>query len=276
MVRTKRAKYFVAFVAPVLLEVVTILGFLTTAQAQAQAQAKIPNHIVGDNKLKGATFEPRKDQPAPTLTVGGGRRNDAKCPQDRQASEQLTQTNPLNQHLTPLLPSPFTNLQLTVSEHPTFLVYVPQTTAKAVEFTLVTKDKDNSEKGIYQTTLALTSTPGIVSISLPATAPVLEIGKDYKWVVVMACQGGNPTPEDPLAEGLVRRIQPDSSLSQLDKAKPLNRVALYAKSGNWYDAVANLAALRKDQPNDPEVASAWKDLLQGAGLGAIANAPLKN
>ena len=272
MVRTKRSQYFVAFVAPVLLEVVTMLSFLTTAQAQA----KTPNQILGDRQLKGATFEPRKDQPAPTLTVGGGRRNDNNCPQDRPTSEQLTKTNLLNQRLTPLLPSPLTNLQLTVSTNPTFLVYVPQTSAKAVEFTLVTKDKDNSEKGIYQTTVTLTNTPGIVSIRLPATAPVLEIGKDYKWVVVMACQGGEPTPEDPFAEGLVRRIQPDSSLSQLDKAKPLDRVALYAKSGSWYDAVANLAALRKDQPNDPEVASAWKELLQGAGLDAIANAPLKN
>jgi hypothetical protein len=53
-------------------------------------------------------------------------------------------------------------------------------------------------------------------------------------------------------------------------------VALYAKSGTWYDALANLAELRKAQPNNTEVASAWKELMQGAGLDAIANAPLKN
>jgi hypothetical protein len=53
-------------------------------------------------------------------------------------------------------------------------------------------------------------------------------------------------------------------------------VALYAKSGVWYEASANLAALRKAQPNDPEVASAWKELLETAGLDAIANATLNN
>ncbi|HAJ60635.1 MAG TPA: hypothetical protein DCP31_16335 [Cyanobacteria bacterium UBA8543] len=272
MVWTKHPRHFMVLTTFILLEFVTTLGFLTTAQTQA----KTSNQILGDRQLKGATFEPRKDQPAPTLTVGGGRRNNNKCPQDRPASEPLTKTNLLNQRLTPILPSPLTSLQLTVSAHPTFLVYIPQTNAKSVEFTLVTQDKDNSEKGIYQTTLALTSTPSIISISLPATAPMLEIGKDYKWIVVMACQTGEPTPEDPFVEGLVRRIQPDSSLSQLDRAKPLDRVALYAKSGSWYDAVATLAALRKDQPNNSEVASAWKDLLQGVGLDAIANAPLKN
>jgi hypothetical protein len=40
--------------------------------------------------------------------------------------------------------------------------------------------------------------------------------------------------------------------------------------------VANLAALRKSQPNDSQVVSAWENLLKDAGLGAIANAPLKN
>jgi hypothetical protein len=56
----------------------------------------------------------------------------------------------------------------------------------------------------------------------------------------------------------------------------LERVNLYAKSGIWYDAVANLAALQKTQPNNPEVASAWKDLLRGVGLDVIAKAPLKH
>ncbi|HAA31369.1 MAG TPA: hypothetical protein DCE56_31225, partial [Cyanobacteria bacterium UBA8553] len=93
----------------ILLEFVTTLGFLTTAQTQA----KTSNQILGDRQLKGATFEPRKDQPAPTLTVGGGRRNNNKCPQDRPASEPLTKTNLLNQRLTPILPSPLTSLQLT-------------------------------------------------------------------------------------------------------------------------------------------------------------------
>ena len=271
MVWTKFPRYLVALSTPLLLEVVMIPGFLTTAQAQT----KTPTQTTNDLRLKGVTFEPRKDQPAPTTTIGGGRRNDGICPQDRKASEQLAQSKPLDQLLTPVLPSPFTDLQLTVSAHPTFLVYVPQTSAKAVELTLFARDKDKGEKPIYQTSVNLSGTPGIVSITLPATAPDLEMGKDYKWIVALTCQAGGPTLEDPFVEALIRRIQPDSALTQLAQAKPLDRVALYAKSGSWYDALANLAELRKAQPNDAEVASAWKELMQGAGLEAIANAPLK-
>ena len=267
MVWKKIPQYLLALTAPVLLELVMIPGFLTTAQAQTRT----PTQTTGNSRLKQVTFEPRKDQPAPTITVGGGRRNDGKCLQDRQASAQSsTEVKPLDQLLTPLLRSPVTEPQLTVSARPTFLVYVPQTSAKAMELKL----EDSNGQDFYYTTLNLSSTPGIVSIQLPTNAPELEIGKDYKWLVSMVC--GSGAPEDSFVDGSVRRIQADSTLSQIERAKPLDKVALYAKNGVWFDAVANLAALRKAQPNDPQVASAWKELLQGAGLDAIANAPLKN
>jgi hypothetical protein len=273
MIWTKLPWHLLAFSAPLVLELVTISGFSTTAQAQTRT----PTQINLAQRRKTVTFEPREDQPAPTYTVGGGKRG--TCGKNPQASEPATEPLPLDHSLTPLLRSPLTDPQLTVSARPTFLVYVPQTSAKAVEFTLLLRDKNGSEKGIYQTSVNLTGTPGILSISLPATAPELEIGQDYEWRVVMACQTGEVNlfePNDPFAEALIRRIQPDSSLSQIDRAKPLDRVALYAKEGVWFDAVANLAALLKSQPNEPQVASAWKELLQGAGLGEIAHAPLMN
>lgn len=263
MVWIKFPQYLVALSTLLLLEIVTIPRFLITAQAQS----KTPTQTSPTSNVKQVTFEPRRDQPAPKTTVGGGRRNDGRCPQDRQGSEQPSATKSLDQLLTPLLRSPITDPQLTVSPRPTFLVYVPQTSATGMELTL-----ERDGEGIYQTTVNLTGTPGIVSIQLPANAPELEMGKDYKWLVSMVC--GSGSPEDSFVEGSVRRIQPDSTLSQIDQAKPLDKVALYAKNGVWFDTVATLAALRQAQPNDPQVASAWENLLKDAGLGAIANAPL--
>lgn len=272
MIRTKFSQYCVVLSTPLLLAVVMVPDFLTTAQAKPkpQTQPKNPNQTSLPQPPKQVTFEPRKDQPAPKITVGGGRRNDGQCSQDRKASElTIPEAKPLNQLMTPLLRSPQSDAQLTVSSRPTFLVYVPKTSAKGLELTL-----EQDGKGISLTTVNLTGTPGIVSISLPANEPELEIGKDYRWLVSVVCERGSP--EDSFADGTVRRIKADSSLSKIDLAKPLDKVVLYAKNGVWFDALANLAALRKAQPNNPEVASAWKDLLQGAGLGAIANAPLKN
>jgi hypothetical protein len=261
MVWTKLPKYFVVIFTPVLLEVVTLPGFLTTARAQT----KTPTQTLSAPNAKQVIFQPRSDQPAPKTTVGGGRRSDGKCAQDRNASEESAQSNTPDRLVTPLVRS---DSQVTVLARPTFLVYVPQTSAQALELKL----EDGQGKGIYHTRINLTGTPGIVSMSLPAAAPELEVGKDYKWLVSVVCQSG--APDDLFVEGSVRRIQPDSTLSQVDKVEPLEQAALYAKSGVWYEAVANLAALRKAQPNDSQVASAWENLLKDAGLGAIANAPL--
>ncbi|HEY9651824.1 MAG TPA: DUF928 domain-containing protein [Coleofasciculaceae cyanobacterium] len=219
---------------------------------------------------KRVIFEPRRDQPAPGVTRGGGRRNDSKCWQDRQSSQAPAHTQSLGQLLTPLLRSPLDEPQLTVLTHPTFLVYIPQTSAKTVAFAL----EDADGNGIYQTAMNLTGTPGIISISLPTTVPELEIGKDYKWIVSVVCQTG--APEDWFAEGSVRRIHADSSLSQVEQVEPLEQITLYAKSGIWFETVANLAVLRKAQPNNPEITAAWEELLDDAGLGAIANAPLQH
>jgi hypothetical protein len=266
MVWTKFFRYFVVLSAPLMLELIITPGFLTTARAQT----KTPTQTLSVPSSKQVIFQPRSDQPAPKTTVGGGRRNDGKCAQDRNASQDYAESNTADRLMTPLVRSPLTDSQLTVSARPTFMVYVPQTSAQALELKL----EDGQGKGIYQTRINLTGTPGIVSMSLPAAAPELEVGENYKWLVSVVCQSGEP--EDLFVEGSVRRIQPDSTLSQVDKVEPLERVALYAKSGVWYEALANLAALRKAQPNDSQVASAWENLLKDAGLGAIANAPLKN
>lgn len=266
MVWTKLPKYLVVISTPLLLEIVSLPGVLTTARAQT----KTPTQTLSTPGSKQVIFQPRSDQPAPKTTVGGGRRSDGKCAQDRNASEESAESNTPDRLLTPLVRSPLTDSQLTVSARPTFLVYVPQTSAQALELKL----EDGQGKGIYQRRIKLTGTPGIVSMSLPAAAPELEVGKNYKWLVSVVCQSGSP--EDLFVEGSVRRIQPDSTLSQVDKVEPLEQVALYAKSGVWYEAVANLAALRKAHPNDSQVTFAWENLLKDAGLGAIANAPLKN
>lgn len=266
MVWTKLSRYFVVFSASLLLETAISPGLFTIAQVQA----KTPTSMTATSRGKRVIFEPRSDQPAPGTTRGGGRRNDSKCWQDRQSSQSPAQAQSSEQLLTPLLRSPLDEPQLTVSSRPTFLVYIPQTSAKAVELSL----EDADGNGIYQTAMNLTGTPGIISISLPTSAPELEMGKDYKWIVSMVCQTG--APEDWFAEGSVRRVQADSSLIQVEQVEPLDQVALYAKSGIWFEAVANLAALRKAQPNNPEIASAWEELLEEAGLGAIANAPLQN
>ena len=191
------------------------------------------------------------------------------CETSEETNSIGVRTKTIDKTLVPLLPS--SKLGLTASSHPTFMVYVPQTSAKALEFTL-----ENEEgEGIYQTEVNIDKAPGIMSFSLPKTESALEIDQDYRFVVSIICQ--QTGPKNPFVEGLVRRISPDSALvNQLNKPESLEKVMLYSESGYWFDAMENLAALKRSQPDDSEVAAAWENLLASVGLEKITKAPLQN
>ncbi|TYQ26831.1 DUF928 domain-containing protein [Pseudanabaena sp. UWO311] len=242
-------RYFVLISIATIWEITTFFVFSSDARAQ--------------------TFEPSASNPAPTTTIGGGRRtNDGQCLKNRdiQPREDKIKKS-LEQQLTPLLPQ--NKFGLTVSASPTFLAYIPKTSAIAVEFTL----ENQQGKGIAQKTITLTSTPSIINVQFEGTP--LEVGKDYKWLISVICETGDP--EDIFAEGIIRRIKPDTTLlSKLEKATELERVSLYAKFGIWHEAIAGLASLRISQPNSPELMTSWLNLLKSTSLESIANTPLTN
>jgi hypothetical protein len=164
---------------------------------------------------------------------------------------------------------PATHQGLTVAEHPTFFVYVPQTSAQKALFVL----KDENEDYYYQKTIPIPRTAGIVSFRLPADAPAIEIGKRYKWSFVMIC-GEAIRPDSPGVEGRIQRIEPKPALSSRIKNLPqLERAALYGRDGIWYDTLTSLAELRRSH-DDSTLAATWEQLLRGVGLEAIATKPL--
>ena len=223
----------------------------------ARSHSKISNYINHNQGQINAQLPlPPKN---PDDTRGGGTRDGGRCPQDAMTSQSLTALSPV--------PEP----GLTVAERPTFLAYVPQTTAQTAEFSLF----DQNNKGIYQTTFALTNTPGIVSFSLPPNAPPLEIGKDYTWSFAMICNPKNRL-QDQFVRGRIRRTQLDSALmNQIEKASLKERVSLYRSADIWYEAIFTLFELQRSQPNDPSVSAAWKELLNSGGLNSIATQPLE-
>ena len=265
MNQVKTTPLFALVTATLLLQCTLIPILITQVQAQnANFQKMTPSR-----KNSKVTFKPRKGQRAPKVTVGGGRRDNGMCKQSGEMSSLGIKSQTIDKTLVPLLPS--SKLGLTASTHPSFMVYVPQISAKALELTL-----ENQEgEGIYQTQVNIDNTPAIISFTLPKTEPELEIDRDYRFVVSIICQ--QTGPRNPFVEGLVRRISPDSRfISRLDKAKSLEQVMLYSESGYWFEALSNLAALKLAQPNNTEIAAAWENLLESVGLDAIAKAPLQN
>jgi hypothetical protein len=218
---------------------------------------------------KAQTFEPPSSNPSPTTTVGGGRRGtDGQCLKDRDIQPtDLKNKQSLDQQLTPLLPP--TKFGLTVSSTPQFFAYIPKTNAIAVEFTL----ENPQGKGIARKRLELTNTPSIVNVQFEKTS--LEVGKDYKWLISVVCETGDP--EDAFVEGIIRRIKPDQPLlKKLEKASAIEKVYTYAKLGIWYEAIAELANLRMSQPNSNDLKTNWLNLLKSSSLESLVNAPLTN
>lgn len=185
--------------------------------------------------------------------------------------------NSANYQLTSLVPA--NSFGTTLAEYPTFFVYVPtiqEEEKPQLEFAL----KTENDRVIYKTNFTIARSPGVVSVSLPASAnlPRLEENKNYKWSFTLICN-----PEDPSdrssnsqVEGSIRRVRLSPTIvQQLEGvALPRDRVVAYSTAGIWFDALSTLAELRRATPSDPTLEKDWKNLLQSVGLETIASEPL--
>ncbi len=192
----------------------------------------------------------------PATTEGAGTRGGSCLP--------LSERNKLK----PLIPTG--NIGLTVSEHPTFFGYIPKSNAKLGEFVL----RDRNNRLVYRTRFAIPSQPGIISISLPATARSLEIGKQYQWFFLLICDPEDRSDSAISPPAWIERIEQSETLAeQIKNATPETLPALYAEAGIWFDALASRVNLFSSQP-EPEWQQNWELLLTTAGLQAFVQEPL--
>jgi Domain of Unknown Function (DUF928) len=217
------------------------------------------NGLPGQTVPGGPRFsQPPEDIDVPTRSsknnVRGG------CP-----SSEL---NPIS--LTALAPE--NHFGRTVSEYPTFFFYLPPTEAESAEFILV----DESGKEIYKQTLKIKNLSGVIGISIPSDKSVapLEVDKRYKWNFTVICDAKDRSG-DQQEMGTVLRVELSADIrSQLEKADQRNKTFIYAKNGIWQDALSNLAAARRAQPDEAWIKSDWESLLDSVKLGKITKEPI--
>lgn len=169
---------------------------------------------------------------------------------------------------------PESNIGLTVEKYPTFFVYIPPISTQLAEFELYEGNKNSTI--IYKTRFILPKTTGIFTFSLPNnnTLQPLEVGKSYHWFFSIICNPEDRS-EDIYIEGWVQRIVPSPALvSQLAKAAPRDRPALYAEAGIWHETMTTLAELRYSRPQDSTLVTDWEELLKSVGLSKFAKEPL--
>ncbi|MEG4441770.1 DUF928 domain-containing protein [Microcoleus sp. AT9_B5] len=168
--------------------------------------------------------------------------------------------------------APKNKIGRTVSDYPTFFFYLPQTEAELAEFTL----EDQSGKQIYKQDLTISNLSGVIGVSMPANknVPPLEAGKSYRWNFTVICDSQDRA-SDQMETGTVRRVEISADIrSQLEQADPRQKTVIYAENGIWQDALSTLAAIRRANPNDAELAADWESLLDSVTLGKIAKEPI--
>jgi len=160
----------------------------------------------------------------------------------------------------------------TVSEYPVFFLYLPQTDAELAEFIL----QEENGNLIYQQDLTIKNLSGVIGVSIPANTnvPPLEVGKNYTWVFSLVCDPEDRS-SDRIERGVVRRVELSADiLSELENADQRQKTVIYAENGIWQDALGTLAAARRANPNDTDLAADWESLLDSVTLGEIAKEPI--
>jgi hypothetical protein len=270
-----------------LVTIVTSLIYTTfipfsSAQVASEINIAIQNEQEADALLLSTIlqFEPPSEQRKPKSSSAGGSRS--SCP-----DEQFASRNPALS-LTPLLPRN-TAQWLTIKERPQFLVYVPPTSASAILFQI----KNHQDQIVDQSIIPISATQGkIVDISMSNQGTPLQVGEEYQWSVFLLCkynsshkvnqiknfQKSYDLMNEPWTEGHITRIEAPTSLNQkLEKDLSLDLINEYAQQGLWFDTLASLRAMLKQEPQQPQLLNAWQSLLQIQGLDKqISQAPLDN
>lgn len=167
---------------------------------------------------------------------------------------------------------PSSGMGTTVAEYPTFSWYMPCIeNASGLYLDFVLKDADGKEVYLVKYPLLGTVNSGYTSITLPSfvNLPPLEVNQEYYWQVGLINPGD--LSKNMYIDGGIKRVEEDPNLVQrLKKATAQQRVAIYANDRLWYETITTLVELRRQRPNDKNLAEAWNKLLASAGLGEIA------
>jgi len=207
----------------------------------------------------GGSYRPSGNVGTPTRTQSGATRGTRRC-LVAENSPSLVAVVPHN------------TFGVTLKSHPTFLFYLPVMTARTTPSLIEFVIRDLDDNDIYKVRFNTDGQGGIASISLPENSGVkgLELNQDYRWSVAIICQM-NDRGRDIVTEGLIQRVAvpPELAPSVLQGKSVVEQAELLSSAGIWYDAVALMAEIRRDQPLNQ-----WTSLLQAVELMDLVNQPL--
>lgn len=164
----------------------------------------------------------------------------------------------------PELLSPVSKKVITTAAYPTFLFFVPTTTARQVQFSI----RDRDRNSIYRQTFSLSGQSGILRVMLPNEANIkkLDGGQIYKWEFNIICDPDNRGIDDFVVGELQKVTLPD--------AKSPSQLNLWERYRAFeYDALMVLDLLRRTNPRDQLIQSEWESWLVRHKFGDLKGLP---
>ena len=152
---------------------------------------------------------------------------------------------------------PKNNVSETLSERPTFWVFVPAVNQdRTLEFGLF----DAEGTLIHQESIKPSGQSELVSLSLPESVSPLRVDQNYRWYFSVVCNAQSRA-EDLSVTSWVRRVDINSELTeQLFTSSPQEQIAFYQSSELWYDAFSTLASIdpsKTTQPSSHSLSQEW-------------------
>jgi hypothetical protein len=199
-------------------------------------------------------YRPRRTGRIPISTVAGATRG-SQCT-DKNC---LTALLPPDTVVSPDRKVDLDHVPLTLSERPVFYFSIPKTKGFG-RLKLFKLDKPSDQGSlVYNGAFPVDSEAGIMRVTLPPTVPSFEVGKLYRWELIVS-----DLEREGVLIGFVSRVSGDANLKKtLQETDPIKKAELLAAAGIWLDAVDLLASNNGTQQ--------LKALLESVQLKMIAS-----
>ena len=188
----------------------------------------------------------------------------------------------LNRKLTAIVPgikepgreSGFSSrLATTISEYPTFWVYLPQLTPEISSGEFIIQDE--AGKDIYRQSMNLPKKAGVIGVKPPSSPEyALALEQKYHWYFRVFCDPSQTQAEYIYVDSWIQKVSFGSTVdSELKAQKPANYLD-YVDRDLWYDALTHLATLRQNEPKNHNYQQEWANLLKLLDLENLAQEPI--
>jgi hypothetical protein len=160
-------------------------------------------------------------------------------------------------------------LAATISEYPTFWVYIPSLTQRTLLGEFIIQNEVGED--IYRQSLTLPKKAGIVGVKAPSVPQyALTLDQKYHWYFRVFCDRRKTQSEYIYVDAWIQRVSLGSQVdTQLTTNKPENYLD-FVDYDIWYDGLTNLAMLRDRDPQNNQYKNDWTNLLQLLGLENLA------